>query len=230
MSEHTTASVEALMLHAFRTEPFHNLRLMYDDELGATVPGGTCSDKTMSFVKSARQSGLTVGLHSAFIAGEEIHRLARVYLGARVYFADVGNGWPSLRLYPADRPIESRCFGMTFRTEMTPSTVSVYHHNKGRESLQMEIPVRGRPESEILAAIKMRFHSGITYPFMNTFRFSAIVGERFLFLRGERLEIYTDAGLTASLPVAPSEVAATIRDYFGYDLSSSLHQFAQRTA
>mgnify|MGYP005741566693 CR=1 FL=1 len=174
MNGHTTASIEALMLHAFRTEPFHNLRLMYDDELGATVPGGTCSDKTVSFVDAARQSGVMVKLHSAFIGGEEIHRLARVHLGARVYFADVGNGWPSLRLYPADRPTVFRCFGMVFRTEVTPRIVSVYHDNKGRESLQMEIPVNGRPETEILEAIKMRFRAGVAYPFANALRFSAI--------------------------------------------------------
>ena len=147
-----------------------------------------------------------------------------------MYFADVGNGWPSLRLYPADRPTVFRCFGMVFRTEVTPRIVSVYHDNKGRESLQMEIPVNGRPETEILEAIKMRFRAGVAYPFANALRFSAIVGERFLFLRGERLEIYTDAGLEECRPVAPNEVSAAIRNYFGYDLTPSLHLFEQRTA
>ena len=75
----------------------------------------------------------------------------------------------------------------------------------------------------------MRFRSGVTYPFADSFRFSAIVDDRFLFLRGERLEIYTDAGLVECLPVATLEVAAIIRDHFGYDLASSLHQFSQRT-
>ncbi len=218
MRRHTTNSIEALMLHAFRTEPFHNLRLIYDEDLGATIPGGTCSDKTMSFVNTARHSGATVKLHSAFIGGKEIHRLARVHLGNRVYFADVGNGWPSIRLYPADRPTVVRCFGMAFRTEVTSEVVNVYHLNKGRESLQMEIPVHGRPESEILEAIKMRFRSGVSYPFAKELRFSAIVGERFLFLRGQRLEIYTETGHFECRLISPAEASAALHNYFGYDL------------
>lgn len=228
MSSNSLFGVETLMLHSFRTEPFHNLSLMFDPALGATVPGGTCSDKTESFVKAAKQAGYMAKLHSAFIGGEEIHRLARVHVGDRAYFADVGNGWPSVRLYPADRPIEYRCFGMTFRTEVTTHTVSVYHDNKGRESMQMEIPVRGRSEAEIRKAIKMRFRSGFTYPFTNSLRFSAIVGKQFLFLRGEQFEIYSDEGLAESRSVASVEVPTIIHDYFGYDLSSSLGLFEDR--
>ncbi|MGQ0628460.1 MAG: hypothetical protein ACT4PL_10230 [Phycisphaerales bacterium] len=63
------------MLETFRREPFHNLRLLYDDPQLDLLPGGTCSDKTLSFRDQARREGLEVSLHSGSIDGEEKHRL-----------------------------------------------------------------------------------------------------------------------------------------------------------
>jgi uncharacterized protein YfiM (DUF2279 family) len=83
--------LEALMLEKFRNEPFHNLRLMYGPKIAAAVPGGTCSDKTQSFIAAATEAGFDVSLHSGFIDGREIHRLARVRIDGRICFADIGN-------------------------------------------------------------------------------------------------------------------------------------------
>lgn len=213
-------AVEALMIEHFRTEPFHNLHLIYGPEFGSAVPGGTCSDKTLSFVAAGRRAGFDVSLHTAFIGGREIHRLARVRVGGKLFFADVGNGWPSLKLYPADRAVAFRCFGMGFRTEVANGRVSVFHEKRGRESLQLEIEVRGRPESEIMSDIAKRFTSGIEYPFSNSLRFSLVVGDTFRFLRGDRLEIYRDGGFECLEGIDGSRVPAVLRDYFRYDLGS----------
>jgi arylamine N-acetyltransferase len=213
-------AVQALMLKHFQTEPFHNLRLLYGPELGSAVPGGTCSDKTLSFVDAAVRAGFDVALHSGFIGGQEIHRLARVRLAGRTFFADVGNGWPALRLYPADRPITYRCFGMGFRTTVERGRVSVFHRKQGKESLQLEIEVLGRPETEIRAAIEGRFNSGVVYPFNNSLRFSQVVGSRFLFLRGERLEMYRDDGFECLESIDDSKVLDFLRDYFGHVVPS----------
>jgi len=211
-------AVEALMLEHFRTEPFHNLHLIYGARLGSAIPGGTCSDKTLSFVAAALRAGFDTSLHSGFIGGREIHRLARVGIGGRQFFADVGNGWPALQLYPADREISFRCFGMGFRTEIAGGRLSVFHEKKGRESLQLEIDVRGRPESEIRADIEGRFCSGVVYPFSNSLRFSLVVGSRFLFLRGDRLEIYDDAGFECLEGINDARVPEVLHDHFCYDV------------
>lgn len=87
------------MLEKFTTEPFHNLRLLVGPEKGACLSGGTCSEKTLSFVKSARNSGFDAHLHSAFIGEREIHRLARIVIDGHDFFADIGNGWPAIKLY-----------------------------------------------------------------------------------------------------------------------------------
>ncbi|MCB9545267.1 MAG: hypothetical protein H6706_05160 [Myxococcales bacterium] len=206
------------MLQHFRAEPFHNLHLLYGPRLGSAVPGGTCSDKTLSFVAAGVRAGFDISLHSGFIGGREIHRLARVGIGSRRFFADVGNGWPSLRLYPADREIAFRCFGMGFRTEIADGRLSVFHEKRGRESLQLEIDMRGRPESEIRADIEARFSSGAVYPFSDALRFSLVVGTRFLFLRGDRLEIYDDAGFECLDGINGARISEVLRDHFGFDL------------
>ncbi len=211
-------AVEALMLEHFRTEPFHNLSLIYGQKLITVVSGGTCSDKTLSFVAAGKQTGFDVTLHSGFIGGREIHRLARVRIGGRLFFADVGNGWPALKLYPADQEISYCCFGMGFRTEIEGRRVSVFHERRGKENLQLEIDVLGRPESEIMADIQGRFNSGIEYPFSNSIRFSLVVANRFLFLRGDRLEIYSDSGFEDVEGIEDARVPSVIDQYFGYDV------------
>lgn len=215
-------AVEALMLEHFRTEPFHNLHLIYGARFESVVPGGTCSDKTLSFVAAGLGAGFDVSLHTGFIGGREIHRLARLRLGDQMFFADVGNGWPSLKLYPADRAVSLRCFGMGFRTEVADGRVSVFHEKGGRESLQLEIDVRGKPESEVRADIEKRFSSGIAYPFSNSLRFSLVVGNAFLFLRGDRLEIYRDGGFECLEGIDDACVPEVLQEHFGYDVRSVL--------
>jgi hypothetical protein len=217
-----TQQIETLILKHFRTEPFHNLPLIYGPSLESVVPGGTCSDKTLSFVAAGVKAGFDVSLHSGFIGGQEIHRLARVRIEDSLFFADVGNGWPALQLYPAEREVSYRCFGMGFRTEIARGRVTVFHEKRGRESLQLEIDVHSRPEAEIRAEIKGRFSSGVVYPFSNSLRFSLIVGNQFLFLRGDQLEIYNDADYECLTGIDHPQVPKVLHDYFGYDLRSLL--------
>lgn len=208
--------IEALMLEKFQTEPFHNLRLLYGEHLRDVVPGGTCSDKTLSFLGAAERAGFDVALHSGFIGGQEIHRLARVHVGGRVFFADVGNGWPALKLYPADSEVSFRSFGMGFRTEVNSKRIRVFHERKGRESLQLEINVCGRQERDIRADINRRFSSGVVYPFSHSLRFSLVIGRHFLFLRGDRLEIYSDSSFDEVLGIEPKDVPTVLLHHFGY--------------
>lgn len=217
------SAIEALMLGKFKTEPFHNLRLLYGNEFQCPLQGGTCSDKTLSFLAAAKLAGFDVSLHSGFINGREIHRLARVRIEDQMFFADVGNGWPALRLFPADREISYRCFGMGFRTELSGPRVCVFHEKNGRESKQLEINTHNRPESEIRADISRRFDSGVVYPFSNSLRFSMIVGNEFLFLRGERLEIYREGGFNTVYGISESEVPAVLLRYFGYKIPRLQH-------
>lgn len=217
-------AVEALMREKYETEPFHNLRLLPAMRHIAGLAGGTCSDKTLSFVQAARAAGFDVALHSGAIGGREIHRLARLRIEGATFFADVGNGWPALKLYPADRPISVRCFGMRFRTEIHGSRVVVFHEREGIEARQLEIDIRPRTEDEIRADIAGRFTTGIEYPFSRSLRVALIVQDRFLFLRGERLEIHTDHGVEIVDGIAQDRVPSVLRDAFRLDVSPDSSQ------
>ncbi|MDP2609634.1 arylamine N-acetyltransferase [Oceanobacter sp. 1_MG-2023] len=215
---------ESLLLHHFRTQPFHNLNLLYNSGEPCGLPGGTCSDKTLSYLADARAQGLNAHLHTAFIGGKEIHRLVRLHINAETYFADVGNGWPAIKLISATRNIEYSCFGMRYRTEVDADWVRVFHQRQGKESLQMEIWLRPRCEEDILKDIHARYNSGIQYPFSRSVRFSAIVGEHFLFLRGESLQIYGEEHVRVIEGISAESLPDVLEQRFDLSLPALLTQ------
>lgn len=215
--------IEQLMLEHFRSIPFHNLGLLYGEPDENKIPGGTCSDKTLAFHADLRERGIDAHLHTAFIGDREIHRLVRVQISDRNFYADVGNGWPALRLFPEDKKASFECFSMKYRSEYNDGRVRVFHEKQGLESLQMTICSIRRTEAEILEQIRSRYNSGINYPFSNSLRFSLIVGDEFLFLRGNRLERYSKSGCSVQM-LEVQEIPHVIRKEFGFDVGSYFHR------
>jgi hypothetical protein len=216
---------ETLMLEHFRAEPFHNLGFIYRNSLSAAVRGGTCFYKTRSIIDAGKKAGFQVFWHNGVIytqGAEWMHWVARVHIDGRLFFADMGNGWPSLKLYPADREVAHRICGMGFRTEIANGRVSVFHEKQGKESRQLEIDVQPKPEDELLADLERRASLGHVYP-VNSLRFSQVVGERFLFLRGDRLEIYGDDTFECVEGIEEQQVPAVLRAYFGVDLKVGIN-------
>ncbi|UAL43672.1 arylamine N-acetyltransferase [Shewanella inventionis] len=217
--------IELLMLEHFRHIPFHNLSLLYGEPCENKILGGTCSDKTLAFLADVRDRGVDAHLHTAYIGGTEIHRLVRVQINARSFYADIGNGWPALKLFPMDEEISFECFGMKYRTEITNGWVRVFHEKQGMESPQMSINNTKRSETEILEQIRSRYTSGINYPFSNSLRFSLIVGNEFLFLRGNRLERYSDSGFSVQ-ELNEQGIPHIIQKEFGFDVSFYFEEHA----
>lgn len=213
------SDIQQLMYKHFDTIPFHNLDLLYGRPLQGGIPGGTCSDKTLAFLNDLKKHNVNAQLHTAFIGGQEIHRLVRLDIEGRVFFADVGNGWPALNLFPADKGVSFECFGMTYRSVVTENWVRIFHQRQGKESLQMEINVTPKSEAEIQEQINSRYTSGIEYPFSTSLRFSLIVGNAFLFLRGNRLERYSMDSFS-TLELREKEIPSAINSEFGFDVSS----------
>ena len=107
---------------------------------------------------------------------------------------------------------------MRFRTEVDEKNVTVFHEKNGSETLQMEIPFTSRSETEILTAIEQRFTSGIVYPFSKKLRFSMIVGDRFLFLRDDRVEFYGDAGFEGVSELKAMPISQLLLNYFNVEI------------
>lgn len=214
-------AVESLILKHFTNIPFHNLNLLYPDRIINSLPGGTCSDKTLSFYEDAINKGFQAALHTGYIGGKEIHRLVRLRIFDRIFFVDVGNGWPALKLFPADEEVSYSFFGMKYRTELKASKIYIFHEKQGVETLQLIIDPTPRPEYEVLQEIKSRFSTGIVYPFSNSVRFSSVVNDQFLFLRSERLEIYSKAKFEVLDGISRQLIPDIIQQYFGYDIEAA---------
>lgn len=221
----TVQLAQQILLDKFEKEPFHNLYLLNNMEPKTTAYGGTCSDKTLSYLTAAKADGLHAHLHSARIGGQEIHRLVRLEINNQRYFADVGNGWPSIQLFSAATSIEYACYGMRFRTRIKNGVITIYHRKRGIEKLQMEIDIAAKPEAEIRHAIVNRFSSNLSYPFSDQLRFSMVVGKRFLFIRDTHLEIYSSSGYEEISNISIRNIKKVVLEYFGYDIKPIEAQF-----
>lgn len=218
------AELEALIFEKFEHEPFQNLNRRYGQHLDCPLPGGTCSEKSLSFINSAKLAGFNAALHTGFIKGEEIHRLARIHINGKTYFADVGNGWPALKLYPADEEVIYECFGMRFRTEICGSRITVFNERNFKEYPQLEIEIAARNESDIQAEIANRYEQGIKYPFSGGVRFAQIIDNRFLFLRDRRLEIHSVGTMEMLENIAETSVPDVLTKYFNLTLPDKTSQ------
>ncbi|MFT5706036.1 MAG: arylamine N-acetyltransferase [Oceanospirillaceae bacterium] len=216
----TIQLAQKILLDKFKQEPFHNLYLLNNMQPTTTAYGGTCSDKTLSYLESAKAAGLDAHLHSGRIGGQDIHRLVRVEISNQRYFADIGNGWPSIQLFPASTPIVYECYGMRFRTEIKNGVITIYHLKRGVEKQQMEIDIATKSEAEIHIGIANRFCCDISYPFSNQLRFSMVVGKRFLFIRDTRIEIYSNNGYEEVPNIDISDLANVITKYYDYDIKA----------
>jgi hypothetical protein len=83
----------------------------------------------------------------------------------------------------------------------------------------MEIDIEEKSEDEIRQGITTRFSSNITYPFSNQLRFSMVVGERFLFIRDTKLEIYSFGSYKEVSDINMSNLQNLIDKYFNYDIT-----------
>ena len=207
-----------IMEISFQNEPFHTLNLVLEPSSRHQVPGGTCSDKSLSFRRLAREHGFDAYLHNAFIGGKDCHRLVRVELEGSVYFADVGNGWPAVIPYPAHESIQYTVFGISFRSEITSEFISVFSNTGNGEKLMVKIPVVAKSEEEILHDIAHRFSEGMEYPFSGKIRFSAISGDEFLFLKGSSFRKYSSTGEQTKELVLEGEWVDIVEANFGWKI------------
>lgn len=184
--------VEDIIAAKFSTEPFHTLYFMNRRRPAGKAFGGTCSDKTLSVHEALRARGIRSQLHTGLLGGAPTHRVLRILIGDRVFFADVGNGWPSLKLYPADRDASFSCFGIRFSSEVRDGQLLVQQERDGKLVRNVEIALGAQDQTDVRDAMDRRFAE--TYPFSGKLRFAQVVDHEFLFLRGQQLFRYPSGG------------------------------------
>ncbi|WP_452223517.1 arylamine N-acetyltransferase [Lacinutrix chionoecetis] len=185
--------IEFLLLNEFKTVPFHNLFMLNNIQNRQFSLGGTCSDKVLSFKKVLFNNGIKSNLHSSFINGIECHRMLSVIINNKKYFIDVGSGWPSVKLFPEFEEIEYSVYGMNFKTEVKDTEIVLYHKSKSSKEFNKMtvIPKLTKSEGDILIDIKNRFVDSSNYPFQNSIRFSIVKNDKFYFIKGDLLRVYS---------------------------------------
>jgi arylamine N-acetyltransferase len=208
---------ESIILEAFMTEPFHTLAFLYDVSPQEENFGGTCSDKVLSVMKKLKREGFKVYIHSSFIGNIECHRLLRLIIGEQEYFADVGNGWPSIKLFPASKNMEYSCYGIYFESIVYNEYVEIYQTRVGIKKHTLTIPLKSKPETAIMKDISNRFNN--LYPFTGKLRFAQIINDRFLFLRDSELHIYSESGKQTKIVNCIDNLNQILNVEFGFNLN-----------
>ncbi len=214
--------VHQLMLDEFRTVPFHNLfYLGLCHTGGADSPiGGTCSDKVLHFRDRLAAQGIKARLHSAYINGQNCHRVLVLDLDSERYFADVGNGWPSVRLFPAERDSSYLAYGIEFLSYRNGDWLDIYHRKEGRCSLSVRIPLTLMEEEQIELQIQNRFDGATEYPFGDGIRCAQVLGDAFVFLKRDRLRIFrSDRDVDSAVLPEWRDQIAVLETHFGITLS-----------
>lgn len=220
---------EKLLLHEFKTVPFHNLFYLGLCTPSVVLKGGTCSDKVLAFQKTLAQHAIESRLHTSLMPDwanpeadlQDSHRLLVMELGGERYFADVGNGWPSVRLFSFERAVHYRVFGIEYYSEITSESVDVYHLKEGKRTLSQRVPKQLTSEAAVRDAVDRRFSTGKKYPFSTGLRFAQVIGDEFRFLKKDQLQIYSQSGRVEriALPSRADQIHALDR-WFGLDIKA----------
>ena len=209
--------IETLLLEEFRTVPFHNIFMLNNLQIVGSSLGGTCSDKVLHFKKVLKKNGIESKLHSAFINDKECHRMLVVEINEKKYFIDPGSGWINPKLYPDFKNVEYDLFGMSYKTELTTKNLFLYHKSSNDYKLTVRIPLKSKPENDILLDIENRYQNKDQYPFKNNFRFTKLIDDAFYFIKGDQLRVYRDSGVKEEI-LEREEIKNLIQNKFNFNL------------
>ncbi len=155
-----------------RKVPFHNLFYLYDISIPPSSHGGTCTDRTKYFKqlidKKYKDSGLVTSFHRASIGGEETHTILKIIINDKVYFIDVGMGFPLIKLIPSDVDFSYTAMGIQFHSSVNGDEIVVKSNIQNKE---MEELMRFKIDSaysqvEILEKMERRFEQKALIPFL----------------------------------------------------------------
>lgn len=213
--------IEGMLYDEFCRTSFHNLLFQGYQPSYVSDLGGTCTDKVLAFKARLDREGISSRLHCGYIQRDFPHRLLYLKVDGNEYFADVGNGWPSIRLFPANREISYSAYGIRFSTVKQGDFLEIYQFKQGKRTHSLTIPLALREELLEMEEIEHRFDKNTNYPFaQGGLRFAQVVGNRFIFLKNNRIRFFHINGdISEKLLNDDVAVYQAIEKYFSTDLS-----------
>ena len=176
--------IEEEMLDYLKKYPFHNLFLLYElKDVFASEYGGTCSDRTIHFrdklAKKFKCTSIDIKLHRAFINGKKTHTILKIEIDSKIYFCDVGMGFPITKLIPTHENIEFISYGIEFKSIVDNNKITVYINEGEGEKELMEIINEVQSQKEITLDIEQRWEKKEQLPFNNKLRYFFIYKDKF---------------------------------------------------
>ena len=176
--------IENEIVKYLKKYPFHNLFILYDINIFATEYGGTCSDRTIHFLNKLKErfnNTLDIKLHIAKINNKKTHTILRIIIDDKVYFCDVGMGYPIIKLLPSEKSIEFTSYSITFKTlvEQDRLVVFIKNNNEDGEKELMTIDFKEQNQKEIEQKIKNRNKYIKDIPLSKKLRYFFIHGDKF---------------------------------------------------
>jgi acetyltransferase-like isoleucine patch superfamily enzyme len=176
--------IEEEMLDYLKKYPFHNLFFLYElKDVFASEYGGTCSDRTIHFKnkldKKFKCTSIDIKLHRAFINGKKTHTILKIEIDSKIYFCDVGMGFPISKLIPSYKNIEFISYEIGFKSVVDNNKITVYiDEGKGEKEL-MQIDNEVQSQKEIKLDIEQRWEKKEQLPFNNKLRYFFIYKDKF---------------------------------------------------
>jgi len=179
--------IESEMLNYLKQYPFHNIfRLYLTRNISAPQFGGTCSDRTVHFQKKMNnffiQNSVDFKLHIASINGKRTHTILRLTIEGKVYFCDIGMGYPITKLLPSYKDITFTSYGIEFKSIIKDNKMTVLiNENKGDgEKELMIIEIEEQSQEEVKNRIKNRIEDTKDLPMAKKLRYFFIHNEQFI--------------------------------------------------
>jgi len=156
--------------------PFHNLFLLYGfKDIFASEYGGTCSDRTILFKEKLdekfQEIPINIKLHRAFINDKQTHTILKIKIYNKVYFCDVGMGYPITKLLPSYQNIKFNSYGIKFKSVVEKNNITVYIDEGDGEKELIKIVNEVQSQEDIRQSIDNRWESREELPFNNRLRY-----------------------------------------------------------
>ena len=205
-------SIEEDIESFLRQVPFHNLFYLYDIVIPPSHYGGTCTDRTKHFKQIIDEKytgcGITTAYHRACIGDKETHTILKITIGDRIYFADVGMGFPLMRLIPADTDLSYQAMGITFQSLIdgeyivVKSNINPVTSNMDSEKMHVLMKFKINSEhsqAEIFSKMEKRFEHKEKIPFLQR-------GLRYMFICEDTFYMIKHDEPTLTREYAPKHV------------------------
>jgi len=178
-----------------RKVPFHNLFLLYGIKVKSSHLGGTCTNRTiyfMEYLENKYGNLIKFNYGIAEINERPTHRILKFEFCKKIYFIDVGVGFPLNKVIPAFKNIKFSAFGIQFSTRKFNDDIIVSSDIKKKGELKVLYKIKVSEDyqmnqEELLSKQQSDFNQ---VPFRFGIRYMFIQDNTFYMIRHDNKDVF----------------------------------------